>query len=61
MNAPLVLTIFLFSMAGYALLTDTLIMRGTYKQEDKPNLFWFGTAFYIVSSIASFMLYLKMP
>jgi uncharacterized membrane protein YccC len=61
MNGLLLLAIFFSGAAVYAILSDTLIMRGTFKKADHPTLFWLGTLFYAVTGIISFILYLQIP
>jgi hypothetical protein len=61
MNGLLLMAIFLSAGAVYALLSDTLIMRGTFKKENHPTIFWLGTLFYAVTGTISFILYLQIP
>ena len=61
MNGFLLLAIFLSSAAVYAILSGTLILRGTFKKADHPTLFWLGTLFYAITGIISFILYLQIP
>ena len=59
MNGLLLLAVATIGAAIFALLTDTLIMRGTFKKADHPTLFKFGIAFYFLAGAISLILYLK--
>jgi Trk-type K+ transport system membrane component len=60
MNGLLLIALFLSGAAVYALLTDTLVMRGTFRKSDHPKLFWFGTIFYAATGLIAFILYLQI-
>ena len=61
MNGLLLLALFCFSMALYALLTDKLLMRGTFTKKEYPKTYYLGLTFYTLASLVSFILYLKIP
>ena len=61
MNGFLLMGVFFTVAAVYALISGTLIMRGTFKKIDYPIIFWVGTAFCAVVGIISFILYLQIP
>ncbi|GEM_PF-6124874 len=58
MPALLIGTAFCLGMAGYALKSGTLIMRGKFERELRPIWFWFGTIFYAIAGLAFLMLLL---
>jgi len=59
MNGLLLLAVATIGAAVFALLTDTLMMRGTFKKSDHPTLFKFGVAFYFLAGIISLILYFQ--
>jgi hypothetical protein len=57
MNGLLFGTIAFLGMAAYALLTDTLLMRGRYERKEHPLLFWAGVSLYAGVGIAMLIMY----
>ncbi len=57
-TALLIGTAFCLGMAGYAVKSGTLIMRGRYERELSPIWFWFGTTFYAIAGLAFLVLLL---
>ena len=51
---------FCLGMAGYAIQSGTLIMRGRYDKEHSPIWFWFGTISYTVLGIVNLILFLSL-
>ena len=59
MNGMIMLAIFCLLMALYAVLSEQLIMRGTFTKEDNPTVYWLGIIFYTVAGLVSLVLYFK--
>ena len=59
MNGMILLAIFCLAMALYAVISEQLIMRGTFSKDDNPTVYWLGTIFYAVAGLASLVLYFK--
>ncbi|MBF0227716.1 MAG: hypothetical protein HQK76_19890 [Desulfobacterales bacterium] len=44
--AKLLMIVFVWGAAIYALKTEVLIMKGRYKKSENPFIFWLGVTFY---------------
>jgi len=60
MNGLLLLALALSGMVLYALVSDQVLMRGTFSKEEHPKTYWFATIFYAVAALVAFALYLKI-